>query len=576
MGIFRDTFGKGIEFFREEVLPLRSDLIKAGVLTPDKSAYEQKANLTDPTNYGSMNFGYKEKFALIDYQKCRQISYANPIIAAIMQVRINQIASFSLPQEDKYKIGFKIKLRDGKKKPNKAEENKIKELQQFIQYTGVPENFEDTPERRKRDNFESFLRKVARDSLTFDQINFEVVPRNNGMPYSFHAVDGATIRMIPDEKEKSEYFGGKSSFDAKALNSVVRPHENEFNEFKPKNPKFVQLIGGTISKIFDEWEMAFGVRNPRTDVLSHGYGFSEIEMLVATITSHMNAESYNRRFFTQGSTIKGILTFEGAVPADQLESFRRQWYMQATGITNSWKTPIMSLGEGTKLNWTSLHASNSEMEFGKWMEYCIKSICGVFQIDPVEIGFDISKQSSGQSGGGGGLHGDDHANRVLYSQEKGLRPILRHIQTLINEYIIFRIDPNFEFEFVGLNAKSETEELEEAIKQVKHFKTVNEIRAEHDLEPIKGFEDIKSAGDLLLDNSWIQAWGQGQQQDMMGDMGGMGEEGDMGGEEGDMGQGQEEQQEEEPDYENMSIEELEEELSKIQSMNKSFRKEIKL
>ena len=90
MGIFRDTFSKGIDFVREEVVPLRSDLIKAGLLTPDKSAYEQKANLTDPTNYGSMNFGYKEKFALIDYNKCRQISYADPIIAAILQVRINQ------------------------------------------------------------------------------------------------------------------------------------------------------------------------------------------------------------------------------------------------------------------------------------------------------------------------------------------------------------------------------------------------------------------------------------------------------------------------------------------------------
>lgn len=330
--------------------------------------------------------------------------------------------------------------------------------------------------------------------------------------------------------------------------------------------------------------MAFGVRNPRTDILSYGYGYSEIEMLITTITSHMNAETYNRKFFSQGSTVKGIMTFEGNVPPDQLEAFRRQWYQQVTGVNNSWRTPIMSLGKDSKLNWTSLHSTNREMEFGKWMEYCIKTICGVFQIDPIEIGFDISKQGSGQSGGSGGLGNGNQAERLDYSKDKGLTPLLSFIQGLINDYIVYRIDPNFEFEFVGLNGSTEKDDLDRAVQQVKSFKTINEIRAEHDLKPLPSFEDIKNPGDVVLDSSLIQfITGQMQnaQQPEMGPDGQPIQGGAPAGpDQMSEADGQDQSQEQEPDYENMSLEELQAELAKLEGpqgpaqTQKSMRKSV--
>jgi len=570
MGVFREVMAKGLEFVREDIVPLRMDLIKAGILSPDGSAYEQKANLTDPTNYGTMNYGYKEKWSLLDYRKSRQITYSDPIVASIIQLRLNQAAAFTMPQPDKFKLGYKIKLRDSKKKPTKQEEIRIEEFQQFLLNCGVPESFEDTPERRRRDSFEQFIRKITRDTLTFDQINFEITPRKNGSPYSFIAIDPESIRIVPDEKEKAEYFGG-SGYDSAEFFNILPPdgvRETPFNEFKPKNPRYVQLIQGVPHHVFDEWEMAFGVRNPRTDLLSHGYGLSEVEMLVTTITSHMNAESYNRRFFTHGSTVKGILAFEGNVPPDQLEAFRRQWYMQATGVTNAWRTPIMALPKDTKLQWQDLDRSNREMEFGKWLEYCIKTICGVFQIDPLEIGFDISKQTSGEKGGSAGISGQDHLQRVLYSQEKGLRPLLKHIQSLINDYIIYRLDPNFEFEFVGLNAKSEDDELKQAGDQAKIFKTVNEIRAENDMKPIPPIEEIKSLGDIILDPGWIQAFVGAKQMEAQAEMGvgpdGQPIEGPDGEDDGEPGDEPGDESGEEDDLDDKSMDELDEELAGLQ------------
>ncbi|NBW98993.1 phage portal protein [bacterium] len=570
MGIVKDALTKSVEFVKEEILPIRYELMKAGLLTPDRQAYDSKSSLVDPLAYGQTAFGYKEKYSILSYDKCRQITYADPIVASIIQTRTNQVATFKRVAKDKYALGFKIKLRDDDKSPSKAEEKRIKEIEQFIQNCGVPENFEDTPEMRKRDDFETFLRKITRDSLTFDQVNFEVVPRNDGKPYSFLAVDASTIRIIPDKKEMVERFDYNQS--TKESQFVIDYGADKyFKEFKPKHPKFCQVINGVKRHVYDEWEMAFGVRNPRTDMSALGYGFSEIEMLVTTITSHMNAETYNRKFFSQGSSIKGILTFEGMVPPDQLEAFRRQWYAQVTGVNNAWRTPIMSLGKDGKMNWQSLHSTNREMEFGKWLEYCIKTICGVFMIDPIEIGFDISKQGSGQNSGSGGLGSGNQGERLEYSKDKGLRPLLAHIESLLNSYIIWRLDPNFEIEFVGLNASTEKDDLDKCVQMVKNFKTINEIRAEHDLKPLPDFEKIKNPGDVVLDSSlinFIQSQQAAAQQQQNPEMGGPGPEGDASQPGGAPQQQAGDTQEAEPDYENMSVEELQAELQKLEGQAK--------
>jgi len=592
MGVVRDALTKSIEFVQQEIMPLRGELMKAGIITPDPQAYDPKASLVDPWGYGQTSYGYKEKYALLDYFKCRQLTYADPIVAAVIQTRLNQVAAYAKPQPDKYKIGFKIIMRDSEKEPSKADQSKMKDITEFIMNTGTPESFEDTPRIKRRENFEGFLRKIVRDSLTFDQINFEITPRRDGRPYSFQAVDAATIRVIPDMKEQLEQSRTPQDEEQfKNANLGIYDTKEWFDEFQPKNPRYAQVIQGVVRHVFDEWEMAFGVRNPRSDLYTYGYGFSEIEMLVTTITSHMNAETYNRKFFSQGSAIKGILSFEGSVPPDQLEVFRRQWYQQATGVNNAWRTPIMSLGKEGKLNWQSLHSTNREMEFGKWLDYTTKVICSVFQMDPIEIGFDISKQGSGESGSAGGLGNGNQAERVAFSQDKGLRPLLIFIQNMINDYIVFRLDPNFKFEFVGFQNASEKDDLDKSVQQVKHYKTINEIRSENDMKDLPDFEKIKNPGDVVLDSSllqFIQAKMQEQSgmdesgnpiEPQPGMEGGMPGAGAPGAEPEPEGEG-----EPEPDYENMSVEELEAELAKLDDTEKSlspgiiksFFKELKL
>lgn len=557
------------------------------LLRKDPNAYLPKSDMVDPFAYeGLTAFGYREKLALLDFPRLRLIAWSDPIVAAILQTRVNQVASFARQQVDKYKVGFKVTLRDQEREPNRAEKRRIDELTQFMEACGVPQEFEDMPRHRRRDNFEQFLRKLTRDSLMFDQACFEITPRRNGLPYEFGVVDAATIRIVPDDRDLRQTNLDRTDLKQGILRNTsiadtLNPASREEGSYHARVPRYCQIVNGVVNHLFDEQEMAFGVRNPRSDVLAFGYGFSELEMLTTIVTAHMNAENYNRKFFSQGTTAKGILSFSGDVARDQLQEFRRMWHMQATGIQNAWKTPIVAPGKETKVEWTDLQKTNREMEYGKWMEYCIKVMCAVFQMDPIEISFDISRmgQSEGANSSGLGSTGDP-SERLIHSQDKGLKPLLRFLETLINVYVIWRIDPDFCLEFEGLGAGTEADDLAQAEKEVKVFKTVNEIRAEHDLPPLPDLETITSPGDLILEPSIISAWGQGLQAKTQADLQaqqGEGEEGE--GLEATTGDGAREEYEEEPDYESMDESELTKELQKIRNgggTEKALRRSIQL
>ena len=574
MGIMKSILSNTVGFISQEIMPLRQELIKAGFMSPaSASDYQPKALLSDPFAYNASVYGYKEKYTAVDFSKARQISYSDPIISAIIQTRTNQFAAFANPQENRWKMGFRITNRDKKKAISGKGKKKAQELERFVVACGFPESTQDTPETKKRDNFEQFLRKYIRDSLTFDACTAEIVPRRNGLPASFRAIDASTIRLLPDEFDQKLRDGGPSHQQI-LITPIWEQAKRHVKD--AKNPRYVQLMNGCPVAEFEEWEMAYGVRNPRTDILMNGYGFSEIEMLLPVITAHINADTYNRRFFSQGSSQKGILSFEGNVPPDQLDAFRRQWHQQCVGVANSWRTPIVATGKDNKLNWISLHSTNKEMEWGKYIEYLVKSICAVYQIDPIEIGFDISKNSSGQ-GGGSSIGGQgQQVERQKLSKDRGLDPLLRFVSYQINEYIVWRIDPDLEFEFVGLNVNSEKEQLDMDKTQVETFKTLNELRAEYDLPAIKTPDQLKDVGDFVMSQQFIQAVGSAQSAAQLDQGQGGPDQGQGGPDQGqggpDQGQGGPDA---EPNYDQMSDEELQAELDKLKGGGKPEDKPMK-
>lgn len=250
--------------------------------------------------------GYKDRKYSLSYDLLRRIPQQLPFINSIFQTRINQIASFAVPFRLSKSLGFEVKHKNPAHETTDAEREMIQSIESFIYNCGAPVPNPHNETLVKRDDFETFLKKIVRDSLQFDQCCFEIVPNRKGEPYEFMAIDASTIRF----SDPSSGFGTGDDWydrnpvwnDKEILSGGPGPYRPATEAYKKKKgtPAFVQIVDGQPYTTYTADELAFGVRNPRTDISVQGYGYSELEQLITTITSHLYAEEYNRRFFMQG------------------------------------------------------------------------------------------------------------------------------------------------------------------------------------------------------------------------------------------------------------------------------------
>jgi hypothetical protein len=455
-----------------------------------------KSLMTDPLAV-QYALGYKDRKYSLTYDVLKRIPHQLGIVAAILQTRTNQVAAFSVPFRSSKSVGFMVKHKDPGHETSAGEREFIQDLEKFIYNCGAKDP---NPHNRiKRDDFETFLKKIVRDSLMYDQAVFEIVPDRTGQPYEFVAVDAATVRIAAP----NDVFGLDDTLHGRSpvitnpllLQGMRMPYRSmHLMADKKQNgqPTFIQLINGQIENVYYRDELAFGVRNPRTDIYIQGYGYGEMEQLITILTAHLYAEEYNRRFFMQGSAPKGILNFKGEnFTPDMLEGFKRQWRANLEGVENSWKTPVLQAEQGVE--WIDLHPSNREMEYGQWMEYLIKVTCAVFLIDPAELNFDLHGGVQQTP-----LFESSQEWKLKASRDRGLKPMLRFLAKLINEHIVSKIDDHFVFDFVGLDELTEQEKHELRQEQVSSYMTLNEIRRAEDLPDV---ED----GDMILNPTYLQA-----------------------------------------------------------------------
>lgn len=458
------------------------DLVKAMPAREMKAYEENPIRMAQATNY-------KDKPTSLSYNILYQMSVKNSVVAAVLNTRVNQVSTFTKParfSEDG--IGYKIRLRDPLAVPTKEQQEIINSIELFLENCGFNDDTD-------RDDFDTFIRKLVRDSLTYDQMCFEVIPDRKGRPAEIVAVDAATIRAA------SENYSADSSWTQYA------PKKNE-------EVKWVQVVDGTVVSWFTAKELAFGVRNPRTNINLQPYGFSELEMLIQQITSHLYAEEYNSKYFSQGGTTKGIINIKsdpnGIGNKEQLESFKRQWRAQVNGMTGSWKTPVLQVPDG--IEYVNVSQSNRDMEYSQWVNYLINIVCAVYQIDPAEVNFSNNGGAAAQSS----VFETSQEQKLKNSKDKGLKPLLRFIETILNKYVVSKFSQDYVFAFTGLDDKSEEEKAELDSKQVKTWRTINEIRKEHGEKPLEN-------GDIILDPSYLNYIQQKEMAAQQGDMG-MGEE----------------------------------------------------
>jgi hypothetical protein len=460
-----------IEFMRDsyEQQDFSKALSRQNVIPfPSKAARDKEPGMQsvylDDMQAGVMG-DYYEKPGSFAFEHMRTMVEQTEVLQSIILTRIRQVQRFCRVQENGRGPGFKIRLKDETANVGKAEDESIKSLQGFFTNCG----WESNPRQRarlKRDDFSTFMAKQVRDSLTMDSAPIETQVKKDkslGMD-GFYAIDGATIRLCTEN-------GYKGDDEIRAL----------------------QVVQGQIRTAYTFDELIYKPRNPRSDVLVGGYGLSEVEMLIKTVTYLLNALTYNGKFFDSNSIPKGLLHLSGDYDQKDLNAFKRQWAGMVRGVQNAWSMPVLvSKDQESKAAFERFGIEVDEMMFGKWLTFLTSIACAIFTISPDEINFESFSSKNGGIG-----NGNDTEEKLASSKDKGLRPLLSYFEDTFSDYIVADFSDKYCFRFTGLDEEDEQQQFE----RNKLILTVNEMRAQDNLPAI-----TDAWGDAPLNPTLMSAW----------------------------------------------------------------------
>ena len=388
----------------------------------------------DPNDISGNGRGFKDSKGVLSFSVLRRMGDVH-IVKSIVSTRVEQIMNFMDFSEDEQKEGFTIRKKKslfstGDEKLTNEDKKKISKIVDFLEKGGWTDKWDNV------DSLQEFVSKIMSDSLTLDQLAFEMVRNRMWELQKFRAVDASLIRFLDSVDQRQ-----REGFEQYRFKGHLPRYCMVWDEMILHNPITKEPI------LYYPWELGFGIRNKTSDVRRNGYGVSELETLVNIITWILWGFSYNANFFSQGSQPKGFINIKNPnISNSTLQEFRQAWTQTMAGVGNSHRTPVIN---GIDLEWVDLQKlSNRDMEFNEWIKFLIIMTCSVYRIDPSELGFNFkeSQQIFGQDG---------QRERLKHSREKGLKPLLIFLQGVITKYIVSELDENYEFAFTGIEVEDE-------------------------------------------------------------------------------------------------------------------------
>ena len=424
--------------------------------------------------------GYKDNLGRVSFELLQRMGNLY-CVKNIITTRIEQVMRFLRFSTDEQKEGYTIRRKrslfnskDESKDLSDKDKKEIERIVNFIERGGEVSKWDGG------DTLITFVRKILFDSLSLDQLAFEIVRTRGFELNKFKAVDASMIRILDaDDPQYSQDF--------------------EIYRYRGYLPKYCQvwdqqIVYNKFKKeyvLYYPWELGYGVRNQSTNIYDNGYGKSELESLSEIITYVLNSVQYNGNFFKNGSNPKGFLNIKDSTANQtQLNEFKQHWRQLLTGTQNSHKIPVF---QGLNVEWIDLQQSNREMEFDNWTKFLIVLTCSVYRIDPTDLGnqFRDSSNTLGQYG---------QKERLDHSKQKGLYPILVFLQSVFNHYLIEELNEDFELVFTGM-------EVEDEEKQVKLDKEKIEMGAVSMEDMFKKYSgrDFDPETDTILNSVYQQA-----------------------------------------------------------------------
>ena len=329
-----------------------------------------------------------------------------------------------------------------------------------------------------------FTRAALRDRLTLDwtSIRFWYAEHDPDKLVCFYAEDAARIRRAPGTVVGLDHKSGK-----RILQDYVAKRENTTEDIE-----YVAVedggSGGNITDEYTDREMSCVFANPRTDIGTNGYGYSELEQSLTAATIWIMSRNYNASRFRLDALPRGILTLFGNVDKGQLSNFKNKWREMFQGQGKQWGLPRSSPPTRTRRRrtgwrWISQAATWSTTSSCS-LPRCGCTLC--FAFTPRRRGFEALSPFRPP------LSEASPEAKLQDSQESGLIPLMNWWADVINRELMPKIDPTGRFKFVwmGLGQRSAIEDAEVAVQQLNAGQTTpRQVLSERDEKPAGWLKD---------------------------------------------------------------------------------------
>lgn len=295
----------------------------------------------------------------------------------------------------------------------------------------------------KTNPYRMFLSKLTEDLMVLDAVSIYKQPTLGGDLFKLIPVDSATIRVAVD-----------TSGDITG---------------------YRQIIDGREVATFDIDEMVYAMMNPRTN---SPYGLAPLESLLMVVSSSLKAGMSNLAYLTEGNTPEGLFMLPEDWTPSMIREFEENWNAVMAGDEAA-MSRIKFTPPGNFVP-TRKHEDMQWEQFNMWL---MKVTCSLFDVQPVEIGFE-------PQGGLGGKGFSEGQNTT--TQRKSIIPLANFFQEIFTQIIHEDLGmTSLCFKFMGLDPSDKKNDAEVAKIQIESGqRTINETRKEQGLEP---YADVEAA-----------------------------------------------------------------------------------
>jgi hypothetical protein len=490
---------------KEEISDDFIDLGK-GSETPVRFSFKDNPKNEDYT--GNL---YVERPGL-SFNNIKKASLRESLIASILQIRSQVVASHGRPRPNRLETGFVLVQKpdftgDATPEQKQSLKEKIEKATNLLSSCGSVDGLN----KNEMLFLNTFLGQIARSGVQFGRFAVEIIYLETIDPneivhvkkfHSFRPVDVGTIYRIPKiNQENQQAVSVRENSLKDFLKKGKIKGEIDFSRYVNNEYTWAQVIDGNIVQVFTDKELLVVDLFPVLDIEMKGYPICPIDSIVSEILMRLSSSDSNRlRFSTQGSNQGMIVIHSDDLTPARKNEIKEQARKTVIGVSKGNQIPLLTLNSEEKIQFMPTSQNSRDAEWQQMQDANARYIFSAFQISPDEIpGYQhLSRGTNAQA-----LSESNNEFKLLAARDVGIRPILAKIQDFMNFDILPLIDNSIgdfaTFQFFGLDSESAEREITRISQEQQVHLTMNELLSMVEKNPIP--KDL--AGDILMNPAYL-------------------------------------------------------------------------